>query len=139
MANIRTTTVYHITGKRFVGITPDGQRLMIDGESVAKTGMNPMEVVLNALGTCSAFDVVAMLKKRRLQINSYHIELSGERADGIPSYYTHIHAKHIFDVPNLDQKTAERFVDLSMNKYCSVVASLKSEVSFDVELKQKSV
>ncbi len=139
MANIRTTTVYHIIGKRFVGITPDRQRLMIDGESVAKTGMNPMEVLLNALGACSAFDIVGMLKKRRLQINSYHIELRGERADGIPAYYTHIHAKHIFDVPNLDQKTAERFVDLGMNKYCSVVASLKAEISFEVELKQRSV
>ncbi len=138
VTNIKTTIVYHITGKRFVGITPDGQRLMVDGEKVAKTGMNPMEVLLNALGACSAFDIVEMLRKRRLQINSYHIELRGERAEGIPAYYTHIHAKHIFDVTDLEQKTAERFVDLSMNKYCSVVASLKSEISFEVELKQKS-
>ena len=134
MSKVNTTTLHHITGKRFVGITPDNQRLMIDGESVAKTGMSPMEVVLNALGTCAAFDVVEMLKKRRLQINSYYIELSGERDDGVPAYYTHIHAKHVFDVPNLDQKIAERFVDLSMNKYCSVAASLKAEISFDVLL-----
>ncbi len=139
MANIKTITVHHLTEKRFVGIASDGQRLMIDGEKVAKTGMNPMEVLLSALGACSAFDVVEMLKKRRLQINSYHLELEGERTEDMPAYYTHIHARHIFDVPNLDQKTAERFVDLSMNKYCSVAASLKPEISFDVELKQKAV
>ena len=67
MTNIKTITIYHLTKKRFVGVAPDGQRLMIDGEMVAKTGMNPMEVLLSALGTCSAFDVVEMLQKRRLK------------------------------------------------------------------------
>lgn len=134
MADTKTTIIHHITGKRFLGETPDGQRIMIDGEKVIKTGMNPMEILLNAVGACAAFDIVEMLKKRRLQIDSYHIELSGERAESTPAYYTQIHAKHIFNVPNLDQNTAERFVDLSMNKYCSVTASLKSQISFEVEL-----
>ncbi|MEZ4630825.1 MAG: OsmC family protein [Deinococcales bacterium] len=135
MANIKKTTVHHLTGKRFVGITPDSQKVMIDGESVAKTGMNPMELLLNAVGACAAFDVVEMLKKRRLDVQSYAIELEGQRADATPAYYTHIHAKHIFDVPNLEQKTAERFVDLAMNKYCSVASSLKATISFEVILK----
>ena len=65
--------------------------------------------------------------------------IEGERADGTPAYYTHIHAKHRFDVPGLDQKTAERFVDLGMNKYCSVAASLKAEISFEVVLESSEV
>jgi putative redox protein len=139
MANIKTTTVHHLVGKRFVGITPDGQKVMIDGETEAKTGMNPMEVLLNAVGACAAFDIVEMLGKRRLEIKSYQIELIGTRADGTPAYYTHIKAKHIFNVPGLDQKTAERFVDLGMNKYCSVAASLKAEMSFEVVLEHEAV
>jgi putative redox protein len=134
MANTKTTTVHHLVGKRFVGITPDGQKVMIDGESEAKTGMNPMEVLLNAVGACAAFDIVEMIGKRRLELKSYRVELEGVRADGTPSYYTHIKAKHIFNAPGLDQKTAERFVDLGMNKYCSVAASLKAEISFEVIL-----
>ena len=134
MANIKTTTVHHLTGKRFVGVTPDKQTVMIDGEDTAKTGMNPMELLLNAVGSCAAFDVVEMLKKRKLDINSYSIELEGDRADGTPAYYTKIHAKHIFDVPGLDEKIATRFVDLSMNKYCSVASSLSAEISFEIEL-----
>ena len=130
----KTTTVHHLVGKRFVGVTPEGQRVMIDGESEAQTGMRPMELLLNAVGACAAYDIVEMLKKRRLDVQGYKIELSGERSEGTPAYYTHIHAKHIFNVPGLDQKTAERFVDLGMNKYCSVAASLKAEISFEVVL-----
>jgi putative redox protein len=138
MANIKTTTVHHLVGKRFVGITPDQQKVMIDGESVAKTGMNPMEVLLNAVGACAAFDIVEMIGKRRLEVKSYQIELEGLRFDGTPAYYTHIKAKHVFNVPGLDQKTAERFVDLAMNKYCSVAASLKAEISFEVVLEHEA-
>jgi putative redox protein len=139
MANIKTTTVHHLVGKRFVGITPDQQKVMIDGEAVAKTGMNPMEVLLNAVGACAAFDIVEMIAKRRLELKSYHIELEGTRADTKPAYYTHIKARHFFNAPGLDQKTAERFVDLGMNKYCSVAASLKADISFEVVLENDSV
>lgn len=128
----KTTTVYHLVDKRFVGITPEGQRVMIDGETHAQTGMRPMELLLNALGACAAYDIVEMLKKRRLEVRGYHIELTGERPEATPAPYTHIHAKHVFDVPGLDAKTATRFVDLGMNKYCSVAASLNATISFEV-------
>jgi len=130
----KQTTIFHLDGKRFLGRTPDGQQLMIDGESYAKTGMNPMEVLLNAFGACSAFDVVEMIRKRRLELNSYRIELEGDRADGTPSYYTEIRATHFIDAPGLKQEMAERFVDLATNKYCSVAASLNAGVSFTVVL-----
>ena len=139
MANTKTTTVHHLIGKRFVGITPDQQRVMIDGEKEAKTGMNPMELVLNAVGACAAIDIVEMLKKRKLEVISYKIELEGDRNEGTPSFYTQIRAKHVFNVPGLDQKTAERFVDLGMNKYCSVASSLKATVSFEVVLEHELV
>lgn len=130
----KTTTVHHLVDKRFVGVTPGGQQVMIDGEAEHPTGMRPMELLLNAVGACAAYDIVEMLKKRRLEVRSYRIELSGERPDATPAPYTHIHAKHIFDVPGLDEKTATRFVDLAMNKYCSVASSLNAEISFEVEL-----
>ena len=134
MAKTNRATVHHIIGKRFLAATPDGQRFMIDGEEHAKTGMNPMEVLLNAFGTCSAFDVVEMIRKRRLELLSYRIELIGERFDGVPARYTSIHATHIIDAPGLAQEMADRFVDLATNKYCSVAASLNAEITFEVEL-----
>lgn len=130
----KTSTIFHIVDKRFHALSSDGQRIMIDGEAVAKTGMSPMDLLLNAVGSCAAFDIVEMIKKKRLNINSYKIELTGTRPDAVPAPYTHIHAKHIFDVEGLKQKTAERFVDLGMNKYCSVATSLRAEISFEVVL-----
>jgi len=138
-SNLKQTTVHHITGMRFVGITPDQQRVMIDGSQEAKTGMNPMELVLNAVGACAAFDVSEMVRKRRLDLRNYRVELTGTRADESPRYYTHIHAVHIFDAPGLTKEMAERFVDLGMNKYCSVASSLKANITFEVVLEHEQV
>jgi len=130
----KQTTIFHLDGKRFLGRTPDGQQLMIDGEEYAKTGMNPMEILLNAFGACSAFDVVEMIRKRRLDLNSYRVEVEGDRADGVPAYYTDIRATHVIDAPGLKPEMAERFVDLATNKYCSVASSLNADISFTVIL-----
>ncbi|MGI9604607.1 MAG: OsmC family protein [Acidimicrobiales bacterium] len=134
MGITKHATVHHIVGKRFLASTPDGQRFMIDGEDHAKTGMNPMEVLLNAFGSCSAFDVVEMIRKRRLDLLAYRIELVGERRDGTPSPYTSIHATHVIDAPGLAQDMADRFVDLATTKYCSVAESLTADITFEVQL-----
>jgi putative redox protein len=134
MARTTETTVHHLVDKRFVGVTPDGMRVMIDGEREAKTGMSPMQLLLNATGACAAYDVVEMLRKKRLEIRGYTIELEGERAEGTPSGFTRIRALHRFDVPGLDERTARRFAGLGMTKYCSVSASLKADIEVEVEL-----
>lgn len=136
--NTKTTTVHHLVGKRFVGVTPDGMQVMIDGEDQAKTGMNPMEILLNAVGACAAFDVVEMIRKRRLELVSYRIELEGDRADGTPAFFTEIRARHVIDAPGLKREMAERFVDLATNKYCSVAGSLHADMKFEVELLHSS-
>lgn len=137
MAKTTTTTLHNLVGKRFVGITADGQRVMIDGEKVAQTGMRPMQLLLNAVGACAAYDIVEMLAKRRLEVRGYRIELVGERAEARPSPYERITATHYLDVPGLDERTARRFVGLATTKYCSVAASLKAEVAYEVVLERE--
>lgn len=134
MARTTETTVHHLVDKRFVGITPEGLRVMIDGESEATTGMRPMHLLLNAVGACAGYDIVEMLRKRRLEIAGYTIELVGHRTEGTPGPFTKIRALHRFDVPGLDEHTARRFAELATTKYCSVAASLKAEFEIDVEL-----
>jgi len=128
------STVHHLAGKRFVGKTPDGMQVMIDGEHDAKTGMNPMELLLNAVGACAGFDVVEMIRKRRLDLIEYRVHLEGDRSEGTPASYTAIRSRHVINAPGLNQEMAERFVDLATNKYCSVGASVNAEVTFEVEL-----
>lgn len=134
MAKTLTTTMHHIKGLRFVAETPEGQRTMVDNEKVARTGAGPMQLLLHALAGCTGMDVVAMMTKRRLDIREYRLEVVGERPDETPAPYERITVKHYFDVPGLDEATARRFVDLSTNKYCSVGASLKAEIAFEVVL-----
>lgn len=134
MPKTLTSTVHHLVGLRFVGETPEGQRVMIDNEKHARTGMSPMQLLLNATAACAAMDVVVMLGKRKLPINEYRIEMVGERPDAVPAPFERIVAKHVLNVPGLDLATAERFVQLATDKYCSVGLSLKAEIVCEVEL-----
>ncbi|HZJ10239.1 MAG TPA: OsmC family protein [Trueperaceae bacterium] len=134
MSKTLISTVHNLGGMRFMGETADGQRVMIDNEKVARTGMSPMQLMLNAVGACAGMDVSHMLAKRKLSVNSYTIQMTGERPDDVPSPFTRVVAKHVFDVPGLERAMAERLVDLAMNKYCSVGASLNAELSYEVEL-----
>jgi len=139
MPNTLTSTVHHLVGLRFMGETPEGQRVMIDNEKHARTGMSPMQLLLNAVAACTAMDVVIMIGKRKLTVNGYRIEMTGERADGTPSPYEKIIARHVFDVPGLDAATAQRFVQLASEKYCSVGLSLKAPIEFEVVLENEAV
>lgn len=134
MARTMTTTVTNLGGLRFVGETADGQRTMIDNEKVARTGMSPMQLVLNAVAACAGMDVSVMLTKRKLVVNTYRIDVIGERPEEYPAPFTRIVARHVFEVPGLDREMAERFVELATNKYCSVGASLNAQVDWEVEL-----
>lgn len=134
MPKTLTTTLHHITGRRFMGETPEGMRTMIDNEKIARTGPSPMQLVLHAVAACAAVDIVTMIGKRRLEIKDYRIEVTGERPDAVPAPFERIITRHIFDVPGLDEATARRFVELATHKYCSVGSSLKAEAVVQVEL-----
>lgn len=134
MAETTLATLHHLVDKRFVGTVPDGRQVLIDGTHEHPLGMGPMQLVLNAWGGCVAYDVVEMIKKRRVAIISYRVELEGDRRDGVPAFYTQLRQRHVIDAPGLDRKTFERFVELALTKYCSVGSSLSGEQSFEVEL-----
>jgi putative redox protein len=124
---VTTMTIDRLGGKRYVGHNEDGRQIIVDGEEVA-LGVRPMEALLAALGTCTAFDVVSILAKRRTPVQSYRIELEGERAEEHPRRYTRIRVRHLVSGEGITQESLERAVTLSHEKYCSVVASLNSEI-----------
>ena len=89
-----TMTIQHLGGARYVGWNRAGDQIIIDGEEVT-LGVRPTEALLAALGTCTAFDVVSILAKRRTPVESYRIELEGERAEEHPRRYTRVRARHL--------------------------------------------
>jgi putative redox protein len=87
-------------------------------------GVRPMQMLLMGLGGCSGIDVISILKKQRQDVKDYKMIVKGERETGKePSLWKDIEVEfHIFGP--VDKDKAERAVELSMNKYCSVAATL---------------
>lgn len=82
-------------------------------------GVRPMELVLMALGSCSSFDLIQILKKQRQEIEDISVSVEGERADAVPAVFTHIHLT--FNLKgNIDLAKAEKAAELAVKKYCSV-------------------
>ncbi|MEO0043305.1 MAG: hypothetical protein RL329_2753 [Bacteroidota bacterium] len=88
-------------------------------------GMRPMEVVLAALGGCSTIDVIDILKKQRQQPQSVDVTVEGQRADNqVPKVFTHIQV-HFAITGKVKMEKAAAAVQLSMEKYCSVIKMLE--------------
>ncbi|MCB9292704.1 MAG: OsmC family protein [Lewinellaceae bacterium] len=104
-------------------VNESGQALESDGaEAIGghNRGMRPMQMVLSALGSCSAIDVIHLLRKQRQQLDDIRLTITAEREkDKTPSLFTDIHVHYALYGP-LDEKKVKRAVDLSMEKLCSV-------------------
>ncbi len=97
-------------------------------------GFRPMEMLLIGLGGCSAFDVLSILQKQRQNPTDFSITVDGERSDDIPSVYTNIHV--IFSIAGeVSEKHAEKAIELSMEKYCSVAKMLGQMAKISWEFK----
>jgi putative redox protein len=108
---------------------------MLSGEE--KNHQAPMELLLSALAGCSAIDAVLMMKKKRRNILDFKIEATGERNDGIPAYYTSIHLKFSLISPDAKLEEFEKVVKLSVEKYCSVASSLRSQITYSTYLRSE--
>ncbi len=87
-------------------------------------GFRPMQLLLSGLGTCSAIDMIAILKKQKQIITQFKITVEGEREkDKIPSLWETI--KVTFSIKGIEKDKAEKAAALSMNKYCSVAETLR--------------
>lgn len=117
----------------FEAVMPSGNHIVLDGES--KLGPGPMEILLGALGACTAVDVVSILAKKRQKLVGLEISVSGERAATPPKVWTKIEMVYKF-TGEVEQKAARDAIELSKNKYCSVSAMLEktAEITYRVEI-----
>lgn len=89
-------------------------------------GVRPMQMLLMGLGGCSGIDIVSILKKQRQQVDGFNMHIEGEREQGKESSLWKT-VNLIFELTgNIDPEKAKRACELSMDKYCSVAATLKA-------------
>jgi len=112
----------------FEAISETGNIALMDaGENIggSNKGVRPMQMLLMGLGGCSAIDIVMILKKQRQIISDFQITIDGEReSDKEPSLWKTIQI-HFKLKGEIDKEKAERAVQLSMDKYCSVSKTLE--------------
>ncbi|HMD32085.1 MAG TPA: OsmC family protein [Candidatus Acidoferrales bacterium] len=127
---MQTATVRWTQGEKFAAETPSGHRLALDSERASNTGPGPMELLLVALGSCTATDIVIILAKKRQRLESLEVTVTGERAPSPPQVWTRLDV--VFKVRGknaeggpMDEKAVADAVRLSDEKYCSVAAMLR--------------
>ncbi len=118
----------------FEGAGAGGVKIPIDGDSVA--GPGPMEALLLALAGCTGSDVVDILRKKRVTPRAFSIRVEGDRREEFPRRYVAIRLTYRLEAPGLTEQAARHAIDLSLEKYCSVSASLHPDiaVSYALEL-----
>lgn len=119
-------------GVRFSGGALEGPSTIVDGDNDA--GPGPMLTLLLAAGSCSGSDVVVILEKMRVQLRRLRIDVTGVRREQEPRRYIAIHFDYHVAGEGLDQAKATRAIDLSLEKYCSVVHSLAPDIAITYAL-----
>lgn len=113
-------------GLAFSGGEPGGPEIPVDGDS--RAGPSPMLTLLLAAAACSGADVVSILGKMRVELRECRITAAGERREEEPRRYVALHLEYLLAGEGLDEARARRAIDLSIEKYCSVIHTLAADV-----------
>jgi putative redox protein len=118
----------------FDGHSESGHKLVFDCDAAHTSGPSPMEAVLMALCSCTAADIVSILKKKREPLISLTVSATAEQAAAPPRVFTRIRLTYVIGGA-VSKKAAEDAVGLSKNKYCSVSKMLEkaAEIDFTIE------
>ena len=125
---MQTGTVKWIDDQKFVATSPSGHAITVDSDRDSNKAPGPMELVLLALGACTATDVVIILEKKRQKLESLEVICSGERAAQPPEVWTKLELLYRLR-GQLDDAAVKHAIQLSEDKYCSVAAMLKKTAS----------
>jgi len=121
-------------GRQFVAESGTGHALVID-DANGHTGPKPIELALLALGGCTGFDVIGILRKKRQTVTGYEIELHAEQNPEPPTYFTRVEIKHRLR-GRIDPEAVQRAIHLSETKYCAVGVMIsktaKIETTFEI-------
>ena len=118
-------------------VNESGNTVQLDGSPKIggeNKGARPMELIIMGLGGCSSMDVISILQKQKQEVTDYSVDINADRdTENIPSLFTNIHVKFTITGKE-DLKKAEKAVQLSMDKYCSVTKILEKTANITHEV-----
>ena len=121
---MQIASVKWIGDQKFAATSPSGNTIVVDSDRQTNSAAGPMDLVLMALGACTATDVVTVLQKKRQKLKSLEIICSGERATQPPTVWTKLEIVYRLR-GDLEDAAVKHAIELSEEKYCSVAAMLK--------------
>ena len=122
----------------FAAVGASGGELTVDGAPAIGgegRGMRPMELLLTALASCAAMDVLHILRRQKEPLEALHLEVEGTRADAVPAVFTRIRLRFVAR-GEVSERKLQRAVALGVEKYCSVGASLAPDVEVAYEARR---
>jgi putative redox protein len=130
-------TVQWVGDDLLVGTSPSGHAQAIDFRGERSSGPSPTELLLLSLGACGAADVISILQKKRQAVTAYRVEVKGEREAEPPRAFRRFEMRHIVRGRGVSEIAVARAIELSVNKYCGVAATVRptAEIvtSFEIE------
>lgn len=141
---MQTASVKWIGQQKFLATSPSGHSVPFDSDRQSNTASSPMEMLLMALGACTATDIVIILEKKRQKIIHLEVSCSGERAADYPKVWKHIEvhfrisgfdetaatAAQLSTTKPIDDQAMQHAMKLTAEKYCSVAAMLEKTAKF---------
>lgn len=130
-------TTRMIDDHQFASSNEAGNTVNIDMRKASeKTGQSPVELLQSALAACAGVEVVGMIKKRKKGVNALRVEVTSVRNEETPRWLKEIHCRYILTSPDATEDELEKVTRLATEKYCSVASSLKSAITFSVEIER---
>jgi putative redox protein len=138
MSTVRAKLTY-TNGLQFVGQADSGHAIVLDSDSGVggqNSGLRPMELLAIGLGGCSGMDVASIFKKKKEKLSGLEINVEAKKAEDHPQKYTDMRIEFIVKGKNLSEEAVKKAIQLSMDKYCSVKATLEgtAAISFNYKI-----
>ena len=128
-----------VQNEQFVGTDSTNHSIVLS-TSQDGTGAKPSELLLVALGACTAVDVVGILIKKRLNLTGLQVKINGQQDADPPWAYRKIYLEYIVRGQGIPDKAVQQAIELSEQKYCSVAATVRgvAEITYSYRIVEDS-
>jgi putative redox protein len=125
----KSARVVWLEKQQYVGIDSSNHSVVLSAQDEENgTGISPSDLLLLAVGGCSSYDVVNILKKKRQRLTGLEVVVTGEQDEDPPWTFREIQVQYRVRGRGLSEKAVHDAVQLTEEKYCSVVATLRGTV-----------
>jgi putative redox protein len=125
-----TANVRWVEGMQFVGMDSGGHSIVLSGDD-RQSGVRPSEMLLVALASCTAVDVVEIMSKKRQPLHKLEIIISGDHDPDPPWAFRRIVINYRLSGDALTEKAVSQAIELSSEKYCSVAATVRGVAAIE--------